>query len=200
MDVDDLLRSTDLPEISVGTDDALASTVCRGRAHRQRRTALLGVGAVLAFAALAVGGLHLAARDDTLQLTIGPASSSSPPLSDPEPGDPAMWSVDPDAPPSRTASTFTARVTRLGCHGGVPGEVLRPRVVVTDDQVVVTFTVATDVGTFTCPGNDRVPYEVDLGAPLGDRILVDGTCSPGGEAATTTLCGEHGGVRWPPGR
>jgi hypothetical protein len=98
------------------------------------------------------------------------------------------------------ASTFIAQVSRLGCHGGETGEVLRPGVVVTADEVVVTFTVQVDVGTFTCPGNDQVPYEVDLGQPLGDRIVRDGACSPGAEAATTSLCSEDGGVRWRPGQ
>jgi hypothetical protein len=206
MDVDDLLRSTDLPEIPVGTDEALASTVRRGRAHRQRRTALLGAGAVLAVVAVTAGGLHLASRDDASQVAIGPetspSSSASPPAlqPQPDPGDAATWSVDPDAPPSPAASTFTADVTRLGCHGGETGEVLHPGVVVTDDEVVVTFTVAADAGTFTCPGNDQVPYEVDLGQPLGDRRLVDGSCSPGAEAATTSSCSEDGGVRWRPGQ
>ena len=38
MDVDELLRSTDLPEVAVRTEDALAATVLRGRAGRRRRT------------------------------------------------------------------------------------------------------------------------------------------------------------------
>jgi hypothetical protein len=68
-----------------------------------------------------------------------------------------------------------------------------------DDEVVVTFTVeALSPGVHTCPGNDQVPYELDLGQPLGERRLVDGSCRPpDGEARDTSLCID-GDVRWAP--
>jgi hypothetical protein len=118
----------------------------------------------------------------------------------PVPGDPAVWWIDPDEPPSTTESTFTALVSRLGCNNGVTGEVLRPGVVLTDHEVIVTFTVEHDPDGGTCPGNDLVPYVVDLGEPLGNRDLVDGSCRAGGAAATTSHCAEdyEGSVRWRP--
>lgn len=72
---------------------------------------------------------------------------------------------------------------------------LDPHVTVDEDRIVVTFTVAPiGDGPHDCPGNDAVPFEVDLAAPIGERELVDGACLEG-EAATTTPCAD-GEVRW----
>lgn len=125
-----------------------------------------------------------------------PEPSTTGPSHTPEPGDAAVWFVDPDAPPTPSTSTFTAQVSRLGCNSGVTGKVQRPGVVFTDTEVVVAFTVEPDPDGGNCPTNDRVPYEVQLGQPIGDRVLVDGACSSGGEAATTSYCDEDRGVRW----
>jgi hypothetical protein len=212
MDVDELLRATDLPEVAVRTEDALAATVRRGRAGRRRRTTVLGACTVLAVGGLAAGVLALAGGDDPDQVATGTTGSTEPPGSTgstpsagadvsptPEPGDAATWSIDPGAPPSPTSSTFTALVSRLACNGGVTGTVLRPGVVATATEVVVTFTVADDIDGGTCPDNDEVPYEVELGQPLGDRVLVDGGCAPGGLAAINGIClGTDGDVRWRP--
>ena len=89
-------------------------------------------------------------------------------------------------------------MSRLGCANGVTGEVLPPDVQVLDDRVVVTFEVAAlGPGDATCPGNDLVPYTVELGEPIGDRMLIDGACLDGGPAATTSWCIDDEGVRRP---
>jgi hypothetical protein len=123
-------------------------------------------------------------------------SSADAPPSEPEPGDVAVWEADPGAPPSPDATSFTARVTRLGCNSGVTGTVLRPGVVVTDEEVVVTFTVEADPDGGFCPSNDWVDVEVDVGQPIGTRTLVDGACTDGSRAGSTTSC-ENDGRRWP---
>jgi hypothetical protein len=67
-----------------------------------------------------------------------------------------------------------------------------------ESEVVVTFIVAAKrPGAASCPGNDQVSYEVDLGEPLQDRTLVDGQCLPGGEGATTAFCAS-GSTRFKP--
>ena len=73
------------------------------------------------------------------------------------------------------------------------GRVLAPTVELTDAEVVVTFLVETDLDGGECPSNDAVPYEVDLGEPIGDRALVDGACLEGG-AVSTSFCAD-GAVR-----
>ena len=47
------------------------------------------------------------------------------------------------------------------------------------------------------PDETAVPYEVDLGQPLGDRALADGGCTTPDGAGGTSFC-EGGDVRWDP--
>jgi hypothetical protein len=104
-------------------------------------------------------------------------------------GDAAVWGIGPDQSLLRSSTKFTALVSRLGCNNGVTGQVLAPEIHMSESEVVVTFSVAPkQPGAATCPGNDQVSYQVDLGEPLQDRALVDGRCLPGGEAATTSFC------------
>jgi hypothetical protein len=203
MDVDDLLEGARLPDVAVDADEALARSLRRGRARRRRRTALAGIGAaalVVAAGAVAVG---LTGRDGDDRVSTGsrgPGGTEAPPTApEPEPGDPATWTLDPARLPVPADTTFTAEVTRLGCHGGETGRVLRPGVVATDTEVIVTFTVeAAESGEYTCQSNDAVAATVDIGEPIGDRALVDGACRPNGDAGTTSFCIEDGGVRMPP--
>ncbi|MCO8129353.1 META domain-containing protein [Acidimicrobiia bacterium EGI L10123] len=113
-------------------------------------------------------------------------------------GDTAVWNVDAADPPTPSATSVTALVTRLGCSGGETGEVLAPVVSADAERVVVTFSVESlpPEGEYECPGNPAVPYVVELDEPLGDRELVDGACLEG-EAASTSHCSE-GAVRWSP--
>lgn len=109
-------------------------------------------------------------------------------------GDTAVWDLDPASLPTESSTAVTALVTRLGCNGGRTGKVLEPVVSADGEQVVVTFSVEPVPGG-DCPGNDSVPYVVELGGPLGDRELVDGACLSG-DAASTSHCSD-GAVRWP---
>jgi hypothetical protein len=113
-------------------------------------------------------------------------------------GDPAVWFLGLDQELQESTTTFTALVSRLGCNDGVTGQVLEPEIRMSESEVVVTFSVAPkQPGPATCPDNDEVSYEVDLGEPLGARALVDGQCLPGGEAATTSFC-RPGATRFRP--
>jgi hypothetical protein len=201
MDVESLLRSADLPEVSVDAEEALHTTVRRGTRRRERRRVTV---VLAAFALVVVVGLMAAtvlrqAGDRDLDLATGPNDVPQTPASEPEPGDPATWDIDRADPPSSASSTFAARVHRLGCNGGETGTVLRPGVVVTDTEVEVTFTVSSlGPGYYSCPGNDAVTYVVDVGQPIGNRNLVDRACVDG-EAATTSFCTSSAGspgLRW----
>ena len=97
---------------------------------------------------------------------------------------------------STASDSFTAVVNRLGCSGGVTGEVYEPGIVIGDSEIVVTFSVEPlDPGDYACPSNDEVPYVVNIGEPIGERRLVDGACLDDGEAASTSSC-EAGPERW----
>lgn len=126
----------------------------------------------------------------------GTTSTTSPaPPPAPEAGDAASWMIDPADPPSAESSSFTALVTRVGCSGGLTGQVLRPGVVLAETEVVITFTVAAQSGPAPCPTNDSVAVEVELLEPIGDRVLVDRPCNIS-ETGATSYC-EPPGVRWP---
>lgn len=119
------------------------------------------------------------------------SASTNPPG---EPGDVAVWALKPDEIPAPDAQSFTVLVTRLGCNGGVTGDVYPPTVSISDAEIVVTFTVEHSPGG-RCPTNDQVPYVVDAGQPIGDRRLVDGACLPDDDGVSTSFCTD-GGVRY----
>jgi hypothetical protein len=103
----------------------------------------------------------------------------------------AVWKPDPEKLPTSNDESFTALVTRTDCASGVTGTVLPPAVSVSDDEVVVTFTVrpeSSDSGVLTCQANNWVPFRVDLDEPVGDRELVDGSCLSGGANAESSFC------------
>jgi hypothetical protein len=117
-----------------------------------------------------------------------PEGSPPAPLASPG-GDAAVWFLGPDQKLRDSSTRFVAVVSRLGCNGGVTGEVLAPEIRRGESEIVVTFAVdPRQPGPAPCQGNDPVPYEVDLGEPLGHRSLVDGECLARGEAVSTSFC------------
>lgn len=107
--------------------------------------------------------------------------------------DPATWELRQDVTESNRS--LDIGVTRLGCAGGVTGEVLQPRVTYEAERIIIEIDVAPiGDGAQDCQGNDVVPVTVTLDEPVGERSLVDGACL-GGEAATTSSCASE--VRWP---
>ena len=133
--------------------------------------------------------------DDPSPSNSTTSTTHSPVSQAPEAGDAARWSIA--SSPSPTQSTITALVRRVGCAGGTTGKVLRPGIVVTDAEIVVTFNVAPISGAQTCPGNDAVHYVLDFGLAIGKRRLIDGSCRAAGAAKSTSSC-QDGGVRWVP--
>ncbi len=99
-----------------------------------------------------------------------------------------------DEPLSSASTSFTAAVTRMSCHGGVTGTVLRPTIEEDDATVIVTFAVeAATPGIYACPSNDFVPVVVDLSEPLGERPLIDGGCRVT-DVAQTAWCADELGA------
>ena len=115
----------------------------------------------------------------------------SSPADDSAKGEPAIWSLGRDTRLLPSTTGFTAQVQRLDCNSGVTGKVLEQTVDYEDARVVVTFEVepANNGGNADCQGTDKVPTLVVLDEPLGDRLLVDGSCLPDGEASTTSFAG-----------
>ncbi len=102
----------------------------------------------------------------------------------------ATWAIDPDDPPEPTDQVVTVLVTRVRCTDGEAGPLLEPEVRANEGSVHISFSA--DPGTGDCPdGPER--REVDLGAPLGDRLLMDQICFQNSELIDA--CGETS-VRW----
>lgn len=92
----------------------------------------------------------------------------------------ATWDWGGPGWPGPTIRTFDALVTEQSCAGGQSsaGRILGPQIVVSDDTVLVIFTVRPLGGTQTCPGNPATRVRVDLGMALGNRTLFDGGTLP----------------------
>lgn len=135
----------------------------------------------------------------TVSTPVGSTAIEAPPATFDAPGDVAVWKLQSATDVDTSSTTFTALVNRLGCSGGVTGEVLEPIIDAGETEVVVTFFVAaldSDLEQ-TCPDNDEVPYEVILDEPIGQGELLDGSCRSGGEASSTSFCAA-GAARWVP--
>jgi hypothetical protein len=115
---------------------------------------------------------------------------------------PAVWTIDPSAPPTKNSSSFVALVSVVQCNDGRPGTPVAPQVKADGSTITVTFEVLpinTDLPS-TCPAGPGAPYTVELDGPVGNRQLVDGICSSGAYAGTAWCnvpAGGNGGVRWP---
>jgi hypothetical protein len=135
----------------------------------------------------------------TVAAPVGSSGVSLPAARSDLPGEPAVWILDPATSIEPTSSSFVALVTRLGCAGGVTGDVVEPIIETGPNDIVVTFSVAaldSDIEQ-SCPENDAVPVEVTLDEAIGDRRLLDGACRSGSAAAATVYC-SGGADRWKP--
>lgn len=110
------------------------------------------------------------------------------------PGAAAIWFLAEDTVLTADTTELTMMVTRAACSGGVTGEVYSPAVVYGHRSITISARVEPlPYGFYTCPGNDSVPYTIQLDEPIGDRELVDGECSI--SMRRTSDC--ETGVRWP---
>ena len=101
-------------------------------------------------------------------------------------------------PPTVRATTCQVLVTRVGCNGGVTGEVQEPEVELKSNRVIDTFVVSPgEPGSADCQGNPEVPFLPTLPEPLANRALVDGQCLTNDEVANTSFCAD-GGLRYEP--
>lgn len=95
----------------------------------------------------------------------------------------ATWVLDAgDRALTPASTTFFALVTERDCASGraAIGRILGPTIAFLDDRILVAFGVRpqTGGGAHTCQGNPPVPIRVELGQPIGDRMLVDPAMLP----------------------
>lgn len=196
------VESDDLPPVT------LASV--RRRASRQRdgqrlaagvALAVLLVGLVVGVPLLIPSGGDVAdapIATDSAEATTAPDTAEATAMADEPAGTLAVWVLaDPGAVTAET-TRLDLLVTRVECASAFTGEVLPPRVTVSEERVAIRAEVERlDPGQGSlCPSNPYVPISVDLPEPLGDRTLLDEGCA-NEEFARTSHC-EDDGVRWQP--
>ena len=150
------------------------------RSDVAERSGAPGCGRVVVAAAVALVGLTGCSEDTGAGRAPAHEVSTS--------GDVATWQVWAAPEPTAEGATLHLGVTRPGCANGVTGEVLEPTVVVDETRVVITTTVEQFSGDATCPGNDVVPLDVELGPDALGKDLVDAACLDDGEAVGTEAC------------
>jgi hypothetical protein len=91
----------------------------------------------------------------------------------------ASWRLATDAPPAADASQVLVQAHEEACaNGKPPADRLLPAIV---DETPTTVTITILVRRLEnadCQGNPRFPVDVTLSAPLGDRLLLDGSAYP----------------------
>ncbi len=83
--------------------------------------------------------------------------------------------------PGPDATTLSGFIHERSCASGKPpnGRIQAPMVVFGEGSVVVTVTVRQRPGAQDCPGNpDTTRITIELGQPLGDRVILDGSVFP----------------------
>ena len=101
-----------------------------------------------------------------------------PPAAVPADASPAVWHLDPDAPPpGPQATSFVAMVTERGCASGrdIRDLLLPPVIQYGNDAVTVAlYLEPLPAGAQDCQGTLPTRFTIELSEPLGDRQLVDG--------------------------
>lgn len=156
---------------------------------------VLGVLTVLVAGGCSSPGTPEPAPTPTLSATNAPSLSPTPALSTAEGAVLATWVLRKPGDVSATSTRLTLAVTRVACSDGRTGKVQTPRVTYEKKRIVIR----TDVeplteGPHTCPGNSPVSITVELAEPIGERVLVDGSCSVDA-IAHDSHC--RNPVRWP---
>ena len=90
----------------------------------------------------------------------------------------AAWILD--AEPDSQSGELQVQINERACASGQPpvGREVVPVVTATDTNVTITVLVESVRGDATCPSNPWFLSVIDLGEPLGDRSLLDGSRLP----------------------
>ena len=92
----------------------------------------------------------------------------------------ARFVVDPKSPPDPRSTEVTVLATENACANGGPpdGRTVRPVILDENDRSVSIVILVESGGGADCPSNPAFPFRVDLGAPLGDRQILDASVYP----------------------
>jgi hypothetical protein len=126
---------------------------------------------------VALTAVVLAGCDPGAEVGFAPVDPLPTPMIEAQPA--PWWPADPaDIGPETVV--LDVLLIEQTCAGGEPADdrVLSPEIDVRDDEVIVTFLVEPVEGIVTCPRNPPTAAVLDLGEPLGERVLLDGGLDP----------------------
>jgi hypothetical protein len=118
------------------------------------------------------GTLPAALEADTLAVGADGAIVIDHRAWEPIPGE-ATWTLASGEAPGPDTTEFDVVVTETGCSNGrsAEGRIAPPEITYGATTVELDFTVYTEPGAHTCPGNRPTPYHVALAEALGNRTL-----------------------------
>jgi hypothetical protein len=93
----------------------------------------------------------------------------------------ASFRIDPKTPPDPSSDRILVRATENACASGEPPTGRDVHAVILDENanlVSIVILVEPTSGAADCPSNPSFPFEVQLGAPLGDRKILDASVYP----------------------
>lgn len=110
-----------------------------------------------------------------------------------------QWDLaDPKAVTSQSIS-LDLKVTRIGCGSGVTGEITASQVSYSNEDIAIGLVAEPLKGNAqTCQSNETVPYTLTLDEPLGQRKLIDSSCTQSAEQDSATEDCQVTAVRWNP--
>ena len=142
--------------------EPLAGSLEVTRRSTRPRLIVAAAALTLVVAGIAIAATRSGSDDPTSQVNAAGSHRAVPRV--PEAGDPAVWTIARTRRPLRTPRASRPWSIAWGATAERP-DGSPARVIVTDTEITITFNVEADPGMFTCPGNNQVPYEVDLGQP-----------------------------------
>jgi hypothetical protein len=85
------------------------------------------------------------------------------------------------AEPAGASTTLSVQATEMACASGIRPTDREIRPVVIEDPMSVSIVILIEPpqGDQVCPRNPPFPVEVDLGAPLAGRTVIDASVQPG---------------------
>jgi hypothetical protein len=91
----------------------------------------------------------------------------------------ASWNLDAGTPLAADASQISVQAREEACaNGKPPGDRLLPVIIDVNPATVTITILVRRLANADCQGNPSFPLQVTLSAPLGDRVLLDGSAYP----------------------
>jgi len=111
----------------------------------------------------------------------------------------AQWSLMDSATVTPESTSLDLGVMRIDCGSGVTGDITGTHIDYSNENITIGMVVEPlGQNPQTCQSNETVPYTLELDQPIGQRTLIDASCTAPDLAQVESEGCSHGGVRWAP--